>query len=283
MKKQDITFQDKYDEMLLEIAHPNNSEMVFVFVEGDTDVRIFRKLFSSKKCKVESIPGGNPKVEECTEKISEKIDLVFGIRDADFIHLGGEEYSRHNVFLSDFHDVEVTFILEDEIFSSILLEHSNLPVESHPTTRQFIVNAISDVSYLKWLNSKEDLEFCFSPITEFIPFNESPFNVKEYFLERVLNKSSNPKIRDFDVVASKIENLKSLNPHPFYLCNGHDFIIALALFLRTKHAAKNVTENSLASAFRIAFTFEHWKRTKLYQQIEDWSRINSCSLYETAQ
>ena len=44
MNKADITYQDKLNELRLDISHPNSSGINFVFVEGDTDIRLFRKL-----------------------------------------------------------------------------------------------------------------------------------------------------------------------------------------------------------------------------------------------
>ena len=64
MKRQDITYQDKLNELRLDIAHPNNKGITFIFVEGESDIRLFRKFFSLETSKVESIPGGKFKLEE---------------------------------------------------------------------------------------------------------------------------------------------------------------------------------------------------------------------------
>jgi len=34
MRKQDITYQDKLNELKLDLSHPNNSGIAFVLVEG---------------------------------------------------------------------------------------------------------------------------------------------------------------------------------------------------------------------------------------------------------
>ena len=53
MKKQDITYQDKFNELRLDMSHPNSKGQAFVLVEGDSDIRLFRKLFDTNHCKVE--------------------------------------------------------------------------------------------------------------------------------------------------------------------------------------------------------------------------------------
>jgi hypothetical protein len=88
MKQQDISYVEKFGELLLDAQHPNNAGRVFICVEGESDIRFFRKFFDLDVCKVEQIPGGNPKVEACVVELKQnKPDcLVFGIRDADFLH-----------------------------------------------------------------------------------------------------------------------------------------------------------------------------------------------------
>ena len=41
MKKQDITYEYKLTELRLAISHPNNKRMVFVLLEGKTDIKLF--------------------------------------------------------------------------------------------------------------------------------------------------------------------------------------------------------------------------------------------------
>ena len=65
MNQQHITYQDKLSELILDISHQNNREITFIFVEGVSDIKLFRTLFDLDKCKVEVIPGGKRKVEEC--------------------------------------------------------------------------------------------------------------------------------------------------------------------------------------------------------------------------
>jgi hypothetical protein len=40
MKKEDITYQDKIDELILDISHPNSKGLVFIFVEGESDIKL---------------------------------------------------------------------------------------------------------------------------------------------------------------------------------------------------------------------------------------------------
>ena len=76
MKREDITYQDKLNELRLDISHPNNRGLAFVFVEGETDIRLFRKFFNLDNCKVENIPGGKLKLEECVKELLKVYSLI---------------------------------------------------------------------------------------------------------------------------------------------------------------------------------------------------------------
>ena len=279
MKKQDITYQDKYDELVMDISHPNNKDRIFILVEGESDVRLFRKLFDSKNCKVESIPGGNVKLEECTDNLSQKYSLVFGVRDSDFIQLGTDTYSKNNMFLTDFHDIEMTLISTDDIFSSIASEYTNIPPEQHSNIRSDIIRSIDYISYLKWLNENKNLEIKFEAgFQDLIAFADLNVNFQEYW-KRLLVKSPNAKITEFSIVLTEIDKLKTPSPNPFHLCNGHDFMKALSAFLNSRGNSKGISEAMLSSAFRIAFTKELWEKTLLYSNTKKWADSNNCLIY----
>jgi len=56
MRKQDITFQDKLNELRLDIAHPNNKGIAFVLLEGDSDIRLFRNYLILISVKLKPFP-----------------------------------------------------------------------------------------------------------------------------------------------------------------------------------------------------------------------------------
>ena len=131
MNKKDITYQDKMNELRLDISHPNSKDVNFIFVEGDSDIKLFRKFFLLDKCKVESIPGGNVKLEECVSTLIEDYPLIIGIRDADFKNLDSFCYSNKNMFLTDFHDIEVTMLSQEVVLSSLVFEFTDFPKSQH--------------------------------------------------------------------------------------------------------------------------------------------------------
>lgn len=277
--KKDITYEDRLDELKLDILHPNNQGINFVLVEGDSDIRLFRKLFDTDKCKVEYIPGGKLKVEECVVTLLEDYALIVGVLDADFSHLNEANEEKANVFLTDFHDIEMTMLAQDEVLHAILFEYTDIHKNNHYTFCDNILETIQQISYLKWLNDRENLELTFKKIgfQDLISISNFRFNFNEY-LSRVLAKSDNATIKDKALILEKINELNQLNPDLFQLTNGHDALQVFAKYFREK-GNKGLSDSDVASAFRIVFTNAHFRETNLHKSLETWANENNTQLF----
>ncbi len=275
MKKGDITYQDKYGELILDISHPNSKGINFIFVEGGSDIKLFRKLFDPEKCKIEEIPGGNQNLEQCVSDLVKRHSLIIGIRDADFINLSTAPYSKRNMFLTDYHDIEMTMLSQTTVLNALLFEFTNYSKEEHLQFRDNIIKSISMISYLKWLNDKKGLGLKLSAgFQDLISFDNYEINFDEY-LKRVLSKSENAKIKDKNIINEKIHDLFKLNPDMMQLTNGHDLLNTFAKFFREKTGHKALTEENIASAFRMTFTVEHFYETNLYTNLKEWCIQNN--------
>lgn len=280
MRKQDITYQDKINELRLDTSHPNSNGLTFILVEGDSDIRLFRKFFNLEACKVELVPGGNKKLEEGVEELLKIYNLIIGIRDADFMHLSENPYAKTNMFLTDQHDIEMCMISEDNIFETIILEFTDIPILENILVRNNILKLIEQISLLKWLNEIENLEIKFegTGFQDLITFQNNIIDFNQYF-NRLISKSPNAKIIDIEVIKTKIEDLKAKNPNPFQLCNGHDFIKALSQFLREKGKTKNLNDDLISSIFRINYNNSLFSKTVLYSKTKEWAENKTCTIH----
>lgn len=279
MKKGDITFQDKLNELRLDISHPNSKGRNFILVEGRSDIRLFRKFFDFDKCKVENIPGGHIKLEECVSNLVKIYPLIIGVRDADFIHLSNEEYLKTNMFLTDFHDIEMMMLAQEVVLNALVFEFTDYPKEKHLQFKDDIMKSIEMVSYLKWLNDKENLELTFSVgFQDLVSFTNLKIDFTQY-LQRVISKSANAKIKDEKVIEQKIRALIKSKPDLMQLTNGHDLLNTFAKYFREKTAHKGTSDEKIASAFRMTFTFEHFKATNLFANLNNWGIQNKTELF----
>lgn len=279
MKRSDISYEDKLNELRLDILHPNSRGVSFILLEGDTDVRLFRKLFNMDKCKVENVPGGNGKLEDCVEILIGMYNLVLGIRDADFLRLKTEEYHKVNMFLTDFHDIEMTILNFETVLNSVVFEYSTIRHENHLNFRDSLIKTISSIGFLKFLNDKENLKLSFtSGFIDLISFGNRTLDF-ELYLDRVLAKSPNAVIKDKRILIEKIEELKSRSLNLLQITNGHDLLNTFAKYFREVEQKTGLSGEMVESALRIAFTKELFEQTSLFAELRKWQNNNSVELF----
>lgn len=278
MIKEDITDQDQINALKLDIENPIREQEVYICFEGETDVQLFRKFFTRDNCLLEYVPGGKSGVEKFVTERSGKIPLTIGIRDADFLHLENKSSSHTNIFLTDSHDMEMVLVSFDEIFSAILFEYTQLKKEEHKVVRENILKAIRFVGYFRWLNEIEVLEIEFDRLDFGSLFDEKNFHLNEKELvSMALERSRKARINDTSLLLSKISQLMDVNHDLFQLCNGHDFMKVLSVYLKPM---KQIKPSDLESKFRIAFTPQYYQSTNLYKNTLNWATENNCKLYQ---
>jgi hypothetical protein len=268
--------------MIIIIEYDDHGHFYYLIIcscWGESDIRLFRKLFNLDYCKVEAIPGGKFKLEECVSELVKIYFLIIGIRDADFIYLGNQTYLKTNLFLTDLHDMEMILISEDEVFGALIFEFTSFAKNLHSKIRNDIISSIEQVSLLRWLNDRENLEYKFDVgFQDLISFVNLNIGFPDYF-RRVISKSPNAKLTQITIVLEKINFLKDSNPASFQLCNGRDFMKALSQFVRENGDGRTIGDENISSIFRMIFTLQLFKKTRLYNEIKSWADMNGCILY----
>ncbi len=273
MKPSDITYQDKLDELILDVRHPNTQRQktVFILVEGKTDVRLFRKLLDTDKFKIEYIPGGKVKLEEALNHLLRLYVLMAAIRDADFLHLTDEDYEVENIFLTDEHDMEMMLLAQKEVLNALFFEYTDVVEREHISKRDELLEMVQSISCLKWLNDLEILKLKFEKVDfqHLIDFDNQRVDVSSY-IQNLLSRSPNAKIKELTVLQSKVNDLIAQKPDLLQVTNGHDAIKVLTSYFKKRQDQKGLNYKTIESAIRIAFTVETFQKTKLYQQLRNW-------------
>lgn len=272
MMKGNVSYQDKINELRLDFTHPNTKNKVFILFEGDTDVRLYRKLYPQANLKIEFLPNGKLFLEKGLQELSPLFKQIIGIRDADFAHLENQKPSLANLFFTDYHDTEMLMVASNATFSAILHEFCSLSQVEHEKIRQKLLEALRFISYFRWYNELNNLEFSFENVGLGDVFEPKTFTINnKKCIEEVIQKSKNAKIRDINTISTEIEKLVNENHDNFQLCNGHDFIKILVLFLNNREVIeKGVNEKRISSQFRSSYHFSEYQQTKLHSQIKNW-------------
>ncbi len=279
MTKSDITYQEKLNELRLDISHPKSQGVNFVLLEGDSDIRLFRKFFDLDKCKVENIPGGNPKLEECVGTLVNIYPLIIGIRDSDFLQIINPEYAKRNMFLTDQHDIETTMLNFKPVLNALVFEYSSKKEDEHEQLKSQLIDIILSLSSLKLINERDSIGLNFSPgFQDLVSFANSSFDLEQY-ITRVLGKSESATITDIPSIIRMVNDVRETNPEKLQITNGHDLLNIFAKYFREIEGRNGIKGEQLETSLRMVFTKEMFEETKLYENLNEWQQNNTTELF----
>ena len=277
------TLNTKLSEIRLSIKHPKNKGKVFIILEGNTDIKLFRKLFSSEYTDTTGIQGKDNVEEALIILEQEEYIKIFGIVDADFSHLEKGYKDIPNIFLTDHHDGEVMMI-NSPALNSVVCELSSekcleILVEN---IKSNIFECASYIGYSRWFHEKESkltekyiLKFDGLDFKKFITIKKCQiFFDKNKFLDTIIEYSTQKDLTANDL-SNKIKNLKQKSEDYLQICNGHDLTKLLSLIL-----FGNINQKKVESSLRIAFNIEYFKETYLYKNIREWATENNYQIFD---
>lgn len=281
-------YETKLAELKLDLRNPLNKNKVIILLEGETDIKLWRKLVN-KNVQLESLTGGNIKLTESLFELFPRYTrLVIGVRDADFLHLQEIDIQAFsaglNLFFTDYHDIEMQMAVCDNTLNAVLFEHTNDDADTHFYIRENVLKALEFISCVRYYNELNQVDFNFKGLNfgELLDKNECKIDKLAYIQKlmkvspqaKISNKSAEELIPEIDLLVPQNEE-----NNLFQLCNGHDFMNVLGAEL-SKNLKKNLSGETLESYFRIAYSLENFKKTSLYTHTQTWATQNNCSIYE---
>lgn len=279
-----MSMQDHLDEtnvvnsIRLQLRHPSGGYKIWIIVEGEADQRLFSKLIDGDHVEIELSHGGVTSVVRAVSELSNETDSVLGIRDADFYYLNRKKVIIRNIFYTDLHDAEMMLISCDNAYKAVISEY--ICKEKNPNSlRNKVLISISFIGGLRWINDSDGLGLNFKKFGLGSIYDGGSLCLNEEgFLSAIMKRSPGKK-REVtgDEVVSKIKDTSDF----FNLCNGHDFQRALALYVNSI-SGKGVKHEEIGKSFRIAYRFEDFQKTKLYERLKKWSDNKSKGLFKNA-
>ncbi len=260
-----------------------NNDLVFILVEGDTDKRLFKKIFDTSKVSIE-ITFGKQNLVEVTDllhqnKLGREVSF-FAIKDSDFDRINQKSEIK-NLYLTDFSDVE-TMILSSPVLDSILSELGQEGKLENKNVLQILLNEAKLLGSLKLINERKGLNLKFTELnfSKFIDKSSLKIDIDK-MIKTVFDNSKRQdlKVEDFKL---KINQILSQNHDLLQLCNRHDLVELLSISL-TKLLGSNkqqdVKVETLESSLRISYRLEDFKLTKLYASIIEWEKQNGKQVF----
>ena len=254
-------------------------------VEGITDLRLYGKYIDGN-CQI-LIAHSKDNVRIAVKELStkRKDDKIVGIMDADIDRLTGI-IPKVPLFLTDSRDAEM-MILSSNSLNDVLWEYGEKDkvdafVEKHGEIRQAIIEASYPLGLLMYLSYLHDLGLSFKDLdfTTFIDNSDLKLNGKRMIDEIIFN-SRNPST-GAKGIRSILEDELDNEHDPMDVCRGHDAVEILAIGLRRIFGgfnARSIRSGELAGALRLAFTFEDFSKTKLYEMTVKWADSKGITLW----
>lgn len=288
---QDISqeLEIKLSEIRLSIKHHANSDKVFILLEGKTDIKLFRNIFSYSYTDTTELKGKSKLKTALDILTSEGYLNIIGIKDADFDHLETPNYPN-NLFMTDYHDMEVQMI-ESNAFNSVINEYAISDI--YPTLitnlNNIIYNIAISIGYIRWFNEKE-YERVGSRVLNFNGLNFNNFITIQRanlifdidnFLDTLLSHSNNTYLTTQNL-KYEITRLQNISTDKLQVSTGHDLAKLISmLFSIIENSDKiNVNQNKIEEALRLSYTIEYFKNTNLFQNLNNWANTNNYRLFD---
>lgn len=251
---------------------------VFLYVEGPSDERFYRKFLEPSGCQA-IICHGRPNVRDvCRILEVANFDGAIGIIDADFNHLEGKSTGVSPVFQTDMHDCE-SFMLSTAAFDTLMLEIATPEKlkawqSNHtPDVRSHLLQQAALVSALLWHSIRSGLKLCFDELEAKEYVVESTLTVDiPKLLGHVKNKSQRHDLPD-DQLAVGIRQRLTEGTDIWQLVRSHDVIDILSFAFRKTLGtwkALDVTRERLEQGLRLAYSEDDFSQTRLFGQIRQW-------------
>ena len=259
-----------------------------IVVEGITDSRLFGKFIEKNEVKIVTAFSKDNVKKSVFEVWGRRNDKkVMGIIDADIDRLCGKNYSPP-IFMSDKRDLE-TMIMSTRALDDVLAEYSDPELlenfeKSNGKVGDVVARASYPIGLLMFISSRERMGLNFKSIdhARFINRKTLAIDVRG-MIEEVFSQSMNKgasKKELADMISEEEETLDD----PWIAVRGHDAVSIMAIGLTETFGSYNcrhIDAGQLSGALRLAFGFDYFKETDLYEDMKKWSVKNNFVLWIT--
>ncbi len=274
------------------LKHPSFEGKVVAVLEGDTDIRLFRSLMDEDNVKIEAAVGKSRVSEIVCDLSSDPSDVeysrrLFGICDADFMHITGDTTECENVFVTDTHDIE-TMILNSPAVRSLISEYA--PNEEIANLlHEELVNSAMDAAYklgtFRYINHINNLNINFKGLRvdrcSCVDGLSIEINHSELIKALIDHSSNLDSSVDTEYLLEKYSEHIKEGHDKLQFCSGHDVTQFISCILSQRELSNDTIMNQkkVEGALRLAYGVEYFKKTKLYKKLDNWRIANSAPAF----
>lgn len=274
-----------------------NSHKYYLLTEGEKDTLLFSKFINKENIEIRPVFGCS-KLLECFDILEcRNVKKHIGIIDGDFHRILGTAPEIENLFLVDYHDIEVMMIKSNALNSIINISGYGFKVteferDNNVSLLNALLNSAKNIGYLRLANNIHSLGLKFKPDKP--EGNQIPY--KDFICDDLVSHDYETMIkRIMDYSRNKSKELKkemdikekfleiSQNEYDInQLVNGHDITNILSMFFVKKIKCKKscvADHNAITDSLILAFETTEFQKTNLYQELKNWSAENNVALF----
>ena len=260
---------------------------IFVAVEGESDKKLYSKLFNDGITKVLAL-GDKEKVLSFLRSLS-RDNKVCGIVDNDYWPVTAQKpYEIKALFVTDTHDLE-TLIIRSQAFRDLIAEccdedclTSFLENRGSNDLREILVAEASKVGALRLVNDlkKRPLRFNCLDFEDMLDRETLTINIDKLYKQVSEHSSANVSCETLKAWVEQCHQVSEADP--WILSNGHDMVQIFLFGLKEKFSKKSSQHADIDGKLRISFNEMHFERTNLCQNLCRWAEsVGENSLLRT--
>ena len=263
----------------------------FLLVEGNSDANLFERFRDPQTCSITICMGKENLLDAVTELKDSGFCGVLGFADQDFAKFLGFPTFNGEIVFTDENDMEI-MILCSEALDKVLQEFGSedkiLKTEETEgmSVKDLIFKSASIIGTLRLLSQREKWFLQFEKMKYKFVANNSYLLNELPTVKHILGRS------EFKVSMTEDEILKFIRCNCIRqdipkknLCCGHDCVRILGKALKSTLGNSKGFNNddgaaTLEKILRLAYEFEHFKKTNAYNGIRNWEKISGFKILQ---
>ena len=258
----------------------------FLIVEGESDEHFFENIVNFQNCKVINLDGKETVKKFISDRNRNGEKGYLGIVDADFEHVSKYEPKVDNVFLTDFHDVEMMIFSSKPDMRKIYSELSeNVIISNYEKTHkksflESIMEAAYEIGLFKLIMSRPKYQ-----VNADVPY-ELVNDAFEVDMKEIIKRSI-MRHHSLYEVQMEIETERNKNHDLYQVCCGHDITeILCRSFISVEDGGlgygnnKRLNKNRIEELLRVIYRYNHFFTTGLCASILEWESKNGVEILD---
>lgn len=265
-------------EMIM--GHTSFREKVMIVVEGADDKKVYGRFFDKDHVIVYPF-GGCDNFELLLTSLNPQFGHQLAvIKDADFEHIMGYDYTFPNLFRTDVHDAEAMMMTDAfyEVLSAEFLDGDDYLLSE-------MMKVHEELLPLSWLKltcrvKNRKIDFASFSVHKYYQGNNTVDIAKcaEVLSVKPENIAEGvPTQAEVNDVMTTYGGVSSMQ-----LNNGHDLCYGFAYkYKALKGSRKEISIDSLMKVLRTSFTMTQFSQTQLYSNIKDWAAQEKLNIFRS--